>query len=736
MLFLPANEALRLSTHTRASCLRRDVPMSPSRSLAVLSAALLVRWAGGSLNVQPVLRGQVVVEPAFTRPRRSESCSSEEGPFCAPLAGGGAWPAWESSDGGDALWQLLAAGVDVGLQAEDPSLEGLEEGKGGPDEGREEGSSLAGLPAVAACHLGRSGALDLTALPPWLGRAPQGFAAGLPAGVGLTWVGDWEAFAAPGRRSRARTVLRLTGIGSIAFSQPILVSELPIEGSGGAALVVGYLGGKAVWRVRVGEAWQNGARGLWAVDEISFMPVGSVLFGGMTIAVGRGDCLNRKLVSTVVMDHIGAMRLTHTSISPLAPVMTLQQVWQQGLVVARPHHWDVPRTWDQLPSLDEIKQVFEALEGGMRPPEGVAWPQIEAEAERFHEALSSAAAAELHDQRRWWQQFWSSNRFDVLEACFLAWLDAPRPAKSSDAEAPKSRVDHFLEQLVGGSASKALRGVMARMSPQGDATFADALEEALGELMATMEGTAEEEQQREAEDPEKEPEKEPKKEPAKGPEKEPEGAGAPLAPGESRVELGVELDLEPAEPGSGLARPSSAAAALGAPEEPAHEAGAEDTGALLQDLLGELRDLEEARRQRQLQLEAALKELLEHDGASGTEAHIAVTPGDATHSAAATTATTAAVDPAALVITTAAATSTEELATEAAELMPADSIAAAVEVAQDMEADARGMVQAQSNSRLWWRLSGLAAAALLLLLWTILVPRDSQTHWPAESFWA
>jgi len=334
----------------------------------------------------------------------------------------------------------------------------------------------------------------------------------------------------------------------------------------------------------------------------------------------------------------------------------------------------------------------------------------------------------------------------------------------------KSRVEDLLEQLVGGPASMALRGAMARMSPQEETTLANALDEALGEMMASMEDIAEVENQRTAETTEEVLELADAPDEAlgelmasmEGPAKvqhqrmveeteEPEVVGALLAPGESRMELGVELGTELAELESGSARRVDAAPKE--PEVPAHETGAGDAGVLLQDLLGKLQGLHDARRQRQLELEAALKELqglqevhmqrqleleLEQDRSSSAVVHAAVTPtaaGDAAPSAA-TAAITATYDLVAPVMTTAAAIEAVEPTTEGAEQVVAvGSIAATIEVAQHVEVDPQGTVQAQRDSRLWWRVSGLAAAVLLLLLLAMPTPRDSRAHGPAESVW-
>jgi len=472
--------------------------------VVVVSSLFLAHPVHSAVSLDVAMQDNILVESSLLVPRQGPKCSSLDGPFCAQFGASQfrsssqlPWPLLFKSDMEHSFQMRGLASVieedsDVPLPAEQDPVK---------------------LDKAVVAH---SCSLDFSRLPPWSDTLPLDFAAGLNSEISVTWDGHWRVIGAPRGQRSTWTAAELTGPGSVKFARPVVVSDVLLQASGGPAIIIGYLNREVIWRRRVqpssvgrSHLWQNYARALWSIDELAILPVSSVTLGALSLSTSRSSAhdISRNSVAATVLSveasaAKGRARMSYSSISisPSASVMTLQEAWESGFTVGEPQ--DASSLEAGTPTLEDIQKMFEALQEGMQLPDGVTWAQLESEAERFYEMMSKQI--DMKKIRNGWQTVWNSNRFSVLEVCFLKWLENSPSSTEADSladsttyiEVPvamseqgseaQSLTDGFFEELLGESTGGVLNGLLKRLSADGESSMTQGLEEALESLVATV----------------------------------------------------------------------------------------------------------------------------------------------------------------------------------------------------------------------------------------------------------
>eukprot|EP00928_Gymnodinium_smaydae_P007737 TRINITY_DN12768_c0_g3_i1.p1 TRINITY_DN12768_c0_g3~~TRINITY_DN12768_c0_g3_i1.p1 ORF type:complete len:702 (+),score=85.37 TRINITY_DN12768_c0_g3_i1:90-2195(+) len=350
-----------------------------------------------------------------------------------------------------------------------------------------------------------SARVDFSSLPPWHAHVPERYSVGLFPSHSLTWAGQWRVVVAPRAGRETSTALTLHGLGVLRISRPVVVTTLLVNVANASAVVIGYLRGEAVWRRHVAahdnHTWQNCAATLYVVDEVVFLPLGSLTLGELTVStssscIGKGKqgamcdgdnsvpitlfSENRKNVAKIEGANVD-VRAQRVHVSRWSPeLVTLQDAWlfEQG------------RKWIQngvtdygVPSLEQIQGLFALLET-MPLPAGVSWTHVNEEAEVLSVAIADFMSADSRPMnvRKGWEHTWNSNHFITLELCYLYWAemshDEHGDAGLVDIAASQNRSEDVDDVDVG----SILSGVIQELTAE-NPRVANVLQSALSSLV-------------------------------------------------------------------------------------------------------------------------------------------------------------------------------------------------------------------------------------------------------------
>eukprot|EP00811_Abedinium_folium_P000286 NODE_10260_length_1365_cov_5.899838.p1 GENE.NODE_10260_length_1365_cov_5.899838~~NODE_10260_length_1365_cov_5.899838.p1 ORF type:complete len:308 (-),score=120.43 NODE_10260_length_1365_cov_5.899838:257-1180(-) len=241
---------------------------------------------------------------------------------------------------------------------------------------------------------------------------------------------------------------------------------------------------------------------MWATDEIVIL--GSAILGDLTVIGTRSRSVDlpevvdgyltgtnsvRTAVVSLSMDSNDDVveHVYSTFVSPAALPLSLGEALALGLEFVHP----VPQELASTPPLNELKDMFDAIQAGMELPDGVTPDMINEEAEHFYAAMAGPPEGKMTLAERLKTQ-WGQGHYHALDATFVKWYGheegyrshlsneaAPRASKAEAkpsaggnadgdaAAAPDELTDAFFEALLGKAQAQVLSGVIQRLGSIG-----------------------------------------------------------------------------------------------------------------------------------------------------------------------------------------------------------------------------------------------------------------------------